>query len=121
MIISGVAIGQWNQVCNKKEGVRRTSYKIHRAIVLGKMTHNYPDGSYIVRYYDLNILVNYNGYVMTVWRDTETKKHVIKESRKLKYDERTTHKQNISQALIKHRKNILKVDKKIKNKNKKSA
>lgn len=29
MKISGVAIGQWNQICKNKEGIRRTQYKIH--------------------------------------------------------------------------------------------
>jgi hypothetical protein len=103
MKVSGVAIGQWNQICKKKEGIRRTIYKIFRAIVMGKVSHVYKTGDYIVRYYDMNVLVSRTGLVLTVWRDTETEIHNIPQSIREKYDLETTHKMNIMKAIEKHR------------------
>lgn len=102
MKISGVAIGQWNQNCKNKEGIRRTSYKIHRAIVMGKVSHMYMNGDYIIRYHDLNLLISTDGIVMTVWRDGSTKPHTISQEVKDKYDTETTHKTNIMKANKKH-------------------
>lgn len=110
MKISGVAIGQWNQICKKKEGIRRTTYKIHRAIVMGKVTLKYPTGDYIVRYHDLNLLVSKAGIVYVVWRDIEAEKHTIKDKVKMKYVARTTHKENIKLANERHRKIVKNVE-----------
>lgn len=102
MKISGVAIGQWNQICKKKEGIRRTKYKIYRAIVMGKVAHIYASKDYITRYYDMNILVSHTGLVLTVWRDNATEQFKICEKLKAKYDTEITHKDNAREASIKH-------------------
>lgn len=103
MKISGVAIGQFLGNVKKKEGKRRTEYKIHRAIVLGKLTHVYNSGDYIVRYYDLNLLISKQGIVLTIWRDATRKEHYINPKIKDSYDESTTHKENIAKANVKHK------------------
>lgn len=102
MKISGVALGQWNQICKKKEGIRRTQYKIYRAIVMGNVAHTYMSDDYVIRYYDMNILVSHTGLVLTVWRDTETAPYVIGHKTKARYDAATTHKENIRKANAKH-------------------
>lgn len=98
MIVSGVAIGQWNQICKKKEGVRRTKYKIIRAFVMGKLSHVYTTKDYIIRYADLNLLVSRSGVIMTVWRDKVNRNVIIDEKIKKQYDESTTHKENIKKC-----------------------
>ncbi|OME54039.1 hypothetical protein BSK59_15775 [Paenibacillus odorifer] len=102
MKISGVAIGQWNQICKKKEGIRRTQYKIYRAIVMGNVAHTYASKDYIIRYHDMNILVSHTGLVLTIWRDSNTDTITIVDKVKAKYDAKTTHKQNIKKANAKH-------------------
>jgi len=67
--VSGIAIGQWNQICKRREGKRRTIYKIARAISLGTVSHVFNSNDYIVRYHDINLLVDRTGCVMVVWRD----------------------------------------------------
>jgi hypothetical protein len=114
MRISGVAIGQWNSLSKKKEGIVRTRYKINRAVVMGKVSHIYKSKDYIIRYFDLNILVSNMGMVLTIWRDRNTPKHQVHESIKVKYDNENTNKQNLINANLKHRR----VLKNINNKNK---
>jgi hypothetical protein len=107
MKISGVALGQWNSICKKKEGVRRTRYKIYRAIAMGKVSHVYESGDYIIRYYDINVLVSKTGLILTVWRDNSRELHYIRRKTKENYDETTTYKQNLINAMKKH-KSVLK-------------
>ncbi|MCR8994582.1 hypothetical protein [Brevibacillus laterosporus] len=102
MKISGVALGQWNQICKKKEGVRRTTYKIYRAISMGEMSHIYASGDYIVRYQDINLLISKTGLVLTVWRDTITPNYKISDRVKKHYDDTVTYKANIIKAEFKH-------------------
>lgn len=74
--VSGVSIGQWKNLC-KKDGNSSTEVvkeKILRAVVLGKPNFKYDTKDYILRYYDLNILVSRKGLVLTVWRHIGTKK-----------------------------------------------
>jgi hypothetical protein len=103
MKVSGVAIGQWNANCKNKEGRRRTIYKILRAIVMGKVSHVYRTKDYIVRYHDLNILVSNKGIVLSVWRDKTRKQHFVPETFKEQYDYKYTFKQNIKNAIKKHK------------------
>lgn len=121
MYISGIAIGQWNQICRKQGTVGEINYKIHRAIVLGDVSHVYHSGDYIVRYYDLNIMVSRTNLVMTVWRDIMTKPFYIDEEVKAEYDANTTHPQNITKANIKHKKIIKEFRVKRKEKQKKAV
>lgn len=102
MIVSGIAIGQWNQICRKKEGIRRTRYKILRAFVMGRLSHTYKSKDYIVRYCDLNLLVSHTGVIMTVWRDKSTPNVIVDEEFKTKYDITTTHKENAVKANKRH-------------------
>jgi hypothetical protein len=106
MRISGIAIGQWNANCKKKEGTHRTKYKIHRAIVLGNVTHVYMSKDYVVRYYDMNILVSHTGLVMMVWKDQSRPNHMVGRYTKEKYDAKTSNKQNIKNANRKHHQNV---------------
>lgn len=107
MKVSGVAIGQWNDICKKKEGAHRTKYKLHRAIVLGRVVHVYVSKDYIVRYHDLNILVSHIGLIMMVWRDQSRPNVVILDEDKDEYDAKTTNGQNISNANSQHRENLI--------------
>lgn len=102
MKISGVAIGQWNGNCRKQEGNSRTQYKILRAIVMGKVTHIYSNGGYIVRYYDINVLVSSEGLVLTLWKDSNTPQHTIDPKIRHEYDRVTSVKENIRRANGKH-------------------
>ncbi|MCY9757740.1 hypothetical protein M5X00_26280 [Paenibacillus alvei] len=102
MKVSGVALGQWNRICKKKEGIRRTVYKINRAIVMGNVAHVYETKDYIIRYHDMNILVSNKSLVLTVWRDRETDPFTIQEELKAEYDATTTHKENNKKANAKH-------------------
>lgn len=103
MKISGVSLWQWNQICKKKEGIRRTTYKIFRAISMGKVAHIYASGDYIIRYQDINLLISKTGLVLTLWRDTTTPNHKIHHKVKEHYDATMTHKMNILKATLKHR------------------
>lgn len=98
MFISGVAIGQWNNICKNKEGKRRTVYKITRAICVGDITHVFPSRAYIVRYYDLNLLVDHTGCVMTVWRDISRPSVEINEEFKKLFDNLYTHNEVLEMA-----------------------
>lgn len=84
--ISGVAKGQYKQLCpyswHKCNGDHKLlEYKIKRAADLGKVTHTYSNGSRIVRYYNLNLLVSGNE-VMTIWYDKSYPRVGIDESLK---------------------------------------
>jgi hypothetical protein len=111
MKVSGVAIGQWNSVCKKKEGRRRTLYKIYRAIVMGTVSHIYPTGDYIVRYYDVNLLVSKKGMVLTVWKDASRPRHIIPTEIKERYDNETTFKDNVGKAKAKHKRVLKRIAK----------
>jgi hypothetical protein len=102
MKISGIAIGQWNANCKNQEGQHRTKYKIHRAIVFGNVSHVYQSKDYVIRYYDMNILISHTGIVMMVWRDQSRPVCFFDESDKVHYDSVTSNKQNISNANKKH-------------------
>lgn len=67
--VTGVAIGEWNKNCKIKNSRYMTIYKILRAYFLGAVSHKFEDGNYIVRYFNINILVSKDGAVLTVWRD----------------------------------------------------
>lgn len=112
MKVSGIAIGQWNANCKKKEGARRTIYKIHRAIVFGNVSHVFESKDYVVRYYDMNILVSHTGLVMMVWRDQTRPNYFVSEEEKAAYNAVTTHKENIKKANQKHHENLINIIKK---------
>lgn len=78
IVISGVAIGQWRNSTNKGLllSKKETEDKIKRAIILGKPMFMYKSGDYIVKYYDLNILVSSSGIVLTVWRHHDQNTYV---------------------------------------------
>lgn len=75
---------------------------------MGKVSHYYMNGDYIICYHDMNLLISKDGIVLTIWRDMSVPPHNISEKTKLKYDAETTHKQNIYNANQKHRINIQK-------------
>lgn len=85
MIISPIVKNQYKQLCpnswNKCNGdEEQLQYKIKRASELGKVVHNYENGSIVIRYYFLNFLVDKkNNIVMTMWKDKEVPKFDIEE------------------------------------------
>lgn len=84
--ISGVAKGQYKKLCpysainSEQKGVP-ISYKIKRAVQLGKVTHIYKNNSVIIRYYFLNFLVS-EKEVMTIWMDRMTLPYIISNNKK---------------------------------------
>lgn len=89
MKISGVAKGQYKQLCPhswaKCNGDEKTLlYKIQRAVDLGKTVHTYKNGCKIKRYYYLNILTD-GKEVMTIWKDKTTERFMVSEKRKKRY------------------------------------
>ncbi|MGE6227600.1 hypothetical protein [Paenibacillus chitinolyticus] len=68
MYISNNAIKKWNAVCKKKGNKRRTIYKIARAICLGDVVAVLANRGYLIRYFDLNIVINKHGRVVDVGR-----------------------------------------------------
>lgn len=96
MKISGVAKGQYKQLCPlswaKCNGDENTLlYKIQRAADLGKTVYTYKNGCKIKRYYYLNILVD-DKEIMTIWKDKSTKPYFVSDKRKNKHREKH-HKQ----------------------------
>lgn len=87
MRVSGVAIGEWNSICVKKNDKYWTQFKLLRAYLTGKISHYYPDGNYIMRYQNLNLLVSKDGIILTVWRDNSREFVKVKESTKNYIDE----------------------------------
>jgi hypothetical protein len=84
--VSGVARGQWYNLTKKKEkDVKMVNYKIERAVKLGQIAHVYPTGEYIVRYYNLNIMVNGDD-ILTIWRDRSRPMVNVLEKSKKMYD-----------------------------------
>ncbi|WP_336786915.1 hypothetical protein [Paenibacillus sp. MMO-177] len=103
MFVSGVAIGQWNAICKNKEGRRRTIYKIARAICVGDVTLIYPSGNYIIRYHDINLLVDVTGCVNTVWRDVSRPVVDVEETIKSNFDHLFTHNEVLELANDMHK------------------
>lgn len=70
IIVSGVAIGQWKSVTKNGGNLTKVEAetKILQAIILGKPVFMYKSNDYIIRYFDLNILISSTGVVLTVWR-----------------------------------------------------
>lgn len=103
MRVSGVAIGQWNEINKNKSSKRKTTYKINRAIVMGTLSHSYSSGDYIIRYYNINLLISKTGEVLTLWKDDTRKPHHVPNSVRLAYDIETSYKENMLKADSKHR------------------
>lgn len=74
MKINSLIKKQWGQLCkNKFHSDLYFEYKIKRAIELGQVTYIYENGCRIVRYYDLNFLIDPKlDEVLTLWRDVST-------------------------------------------------
>lgn len=86
MKATGIARGQWNNLCKKKvKDIAELDQKILRAYALGEITHVYKTGEYIVRYYDLNLLCNSTN-ILTIWRDKSRPRILISSEAKHKYD-----------------------------------
>lgn len=78
IIVSGVAVGQWKEITSKgrKYSKDEIEDKIKRAIILGKPVHIYKSGDYIIKYYDINILLSASGIVLTVWKHNCQKTYI---------------------------------------------
>lgn len=101
--ISGVTKGQYKQICkyswhkcNGNEG--ELSYKIRRAVNLGKQTHVYRNGCQIVRYYYLNFLIS-EDEIMTMWSDHSCPPYEVSERTKHLYDSLRKNKQARGQRI----------------------
>ena len=89
VIVSGVARGQWKQLCkgyNDCYDTELMTSKITRAYCLGQIVHIYDNGNYITRYYDLNMLVSENE-IQTIWREITSPSVFVDENVKRKYDQ----------------------------------
>lgn len=111
MKINQLALNKWNEICKKQEGIRRTTYKILRAVVMGKVIHTFGDGDYVVRYFDINAYVTRDGEVLNVWRSNVHEVHGISYSIKNEYDKNTTFKQNLRKAKAKHYRTMKRIEK----------
>lgn len=82
--VSGVAIGQWRDITIKGAETTKVEAeaKILRALVLGKPVFVYKSGEVIVRYHNINIMINPQGIITTVWRHTGYKPKQVSESKK---------------------------------------
>jgi hypothetical protein len=105
------AINQWNLNCKKKEGIRRTTYKILRAVVMGKVLYTVGLGDYVVRYFDMNVYVDKRGEVLAVWRTNLYEPHGVPYNFKNQYDKETTFKQNLRKAVAKHYRTLKRIAK----------
>lgn len=79
LIVSGVAIGQWKNLTRHGKTLKKQELeeKIKKAIILGKPMFMYKTGDYIIRYYDINILVSSSGIVLTVWKHVDNSTYVF--------------------------------------------
>ncbi|MGG1659510.1 hypothetical protein [Brevibacillus sp. NRS-1366] len=109
MKISGVAKGQYKQLCPSSWGKcngdeKELHFKIQRAVALGKTVYTYKNGCKIKRYYHLNILTD-GKEVMTIWRDKTTEPFLVSYKRKEKYrvkymkEQSEAEKEKVSQAV----------------------
>lgn len=88
MAVSRIAIGQWKQLCRdygKCNDDELITKKVIRAFTLGQITHIYENGNIIKRYHDLNLLES-DGEIQTIWRDSTSPSVFVDERLKLKYD-----------------------------------
>ena len=89
VIVSGVARGQWKQLCKgyyNCDDIQLVEDKIIRAYYLGKIAYIYDNKNYIVRYYDINLLISENE-IQTLWRDITSPSVFVDENVKRKYDQ----------------------------------
>lgn len=89
VIVSGVARGQWKQLCKgyyNCDDTELITNKIIRAYYLGQIVHFYNNGNYITRYHDLNILLS-ESEIQTIWRDITRPSVFVDEEVKRKYDQ----------------------------------
>ena len=91
LIISSRVIQDWKNNCKRYNGEENNDlvkYLIKRAAKLGQVVYLYDDGSKVVRYHDIEIMISEKGCVLGMERKFDRENSVkISESVKNKYDE----------------------------------
>ena len=90
LMVSTKAVQNWKNNCKRYNGSKNdglVKFLIKRSVALGQVVYLYDDGSQVVRYHDLEILVTSLCCVLNIERVFDKENNVeVDESVKIKYD-----------------------------------